>query len=122
MSHPAIHAADGWAGPQERVVHVRAPLVLLAGQHLPLLLLRVTLWAHRLVLHTLLYSYKIVYYNVQLQVLLLLLLLRRAYLVDPPLVEKDAEDDVVAEARHAVQRRHADDEGEEVVDEGVECL
>jgi hypothetical protein len=40
----------------------------------------------------------------------------------PPSAQEDCEDDVIAEARHAVQGGHLDDEGEEVVDEGIERL
>ena len=40
--------------------------------------------------------------------------------MDAALHEVDDEDDVVAEAREPVHRRHADDEREQVVDERVE--
>ena len=42
--------------------------------------------------------------------------------VDPHLVEVNEEDDVVAEARDTVQHGHLDDEGEHVIDEGVQRL
>mmetsp|Transcript_4732 Transcript_4732/g.10320 ORF Transcript_4732/g.10320 Transcript_4732/m.10320 type:complete len:216 (+) Transcript_4732:492-1139(+) len=44
------------------------------------------------------------------------------HLVNPPLVQKDGEHDVVTEAGHLVQCRHFDYESEEVVDEGVKRL
>ena len=42
--------------------------------------------------------------------------------VEVPLVEVDEKDDVVPEAGDPVRRRHGDDEGEQIVDEGVERL
>ena len=44
----------------------------------------------------------------------------RALGVDPALVEEYEEDDVVAEAPEAVHGGHGDDEGKQVVDEGVD--
>lgn len=43
-------------------------------------------------------------------------------IVDPTLIQVDEEDDVVAEASETMSRRHSDDEGKNVVDEGVEGL
>lgn len=40
----------------------------------------------------------------------------------PSLVEVNEEDRVVSKAGQSVWRRHGDDEGKYVVDEGVECL
>ena len=45
---------------------------------------------------------------------------REIDLVRPALIEVDEENDVIAESGEAVQSRHFDGEGEEVVDEGVE--
>ena len=42
--------------------------------------------------------------------------------VGPALVEIDEKDEIVAEDRQAVQSRHLDDKGEEVVDDGVQEL
>ena len=40
----------------------------------------------------------------------------------PSLVEVNEEDHVVPEAGQSVWRRHGDDKGEHIVDEGVKCL
>jgi hypothetical protein len=54
--------------------------------------------------------------------LLLNKIINRRYPVNVSLIEKDEEDDVVPEASDPVHGWHLDDEGEDVVDEGVQGL
>ena len=42
--------------------------------------------------------------------------------VNPSLIQDHEEDQVVTKARHAMEGWHLDDECEQVVDEGIECL
>ena len=51
-----------------------------------------------------------------------LVLSRLVHGIDPHLVQIDEEDHIIAEARNAVQDGHLNDEGEHIIDEGVQRL